>query len=208
MATYTRNNETINGSSGSTDYHQGTSAADSVSITNVTIASGGPVTVNDYWEPYTVNGGALIYDGEDGNDTLTARNVKIEDGMFQLIGGNQNDKLTATNITQNGGRFGLNGGWQSDSISASNITITGGTATISGDSDDKDTVSVSKVSMTGGKLDERSDGKQNILTASEITIQGGQFVERTTTYERVGDDKFDSLSAVPSLGGFLQAKFQ
>lgn len=201
MANYTRNNETINGSSGSTDYHQGTSAADSISITNVTIASGEPVTVNDYWEPYTVNGGALIYDGEDGNDTLTARNVKIEDGMFQLIGGNQNDKLTATNITQNGGRFGLNGGWQSDSISASNITITGGTATISGDSDDKDTVSVSKVSITGGKLDERSDGKQNILTASEVTIQGGQFVERTTTYERVGDDKFDSLAVVPSLGG-------
>ena len=174
MATYTRNNETINGNSGSTDYHQGTSAADSVSITNITVVSGGPVTVNDYWEPYTVNGGVMIYDGKDGNDTMTGRNLKIEGGLFQFIGGEQNDKLSVNSANVSDGSLKVNGGWDNDSLNVSNVTVSGGNAYVHGDTG-TDTVSVSKVSVTGGNFIQRDHGRSNVNTASEVTIQGGRF---------------------------------
>lgn len=72
MATYTRNNETINGHGGEMDYHQGTNAADSVTITNFTVLTGDSVEVTDYWGYYTLKGGVFIYDGKANNDTLTA----------------------------------------------------------------------------------------------------------------------------------------
>ena len=192
MATYTRNNKTISGNSGSTDYHQGTSVADSISITNITVVSGGPVTVNDDWGLYTVNGGALMYDGEEGNDTLTARNVKIEDGMFQLIGDKQNDHLSASNIIQNAGRFGLNGGWYNDSVSVSNVSVSGYTSntyTKEGfyisSGGNKNTVSVLNLTLDGaGRFyveDGTSGGGKTSL--KDITFSGNS----TTSLRAKGD---------------------
>ncbi len=196
MATYTRNNETIDG----WDYHQGTSAADSVSITNITVVSGGPVTVNDYWEPYTVNGGVMIYDGKDANDTMNAKNLKIEGGLFQFIGGDQNDKLSVNGANVSDGSLKVNGAWDDDSLNVSNVTVSGGLVNVYGDTG-TDSVSVSKVSVTGGNFIQRDHGRSNINTASEVTIQGGHFEVSTGILERVGDDPFDADSVVESIGG-------
>ena len=196
MATYTRNNETINES----DIHQLTSAADSLTVTNITVVSGDPVAVPDYWEPYTVNGGVFIYDGRKANDTLTARNVKVEAGFFQFIGGEQNDKLSVSSANVSGGTLNVNGDWDNDTLSVSNVTISGGRVNVHGDTG-TDTVSVSKVSVTGGTFMQRDHGRSNINTASEVTIQGGHFEVSTGILERVGDDKLDSLSVVNSIGG-------
>ena len=200
MATYTRNNETINGAGGEMDYHQGTAAADSVLATNITVVSGDSVAVPDYWEPYTVNGGVFIYDGKDGNDTMNAKNLKIEGGLFQYIGGDDNDKFSVNGANVSGGSLKVNGAWDNDSLNVSNVTISGGYVSIYGDTG-TDTVSVSKVSVTGGSFKQRDHGRSNINTASEVTIQGGHFEVSTGILERVGDDPLDADSVVESIGG-------
>ncbi len=200
MATYTRNNETISGSSGSMDYHTLTSAADSLTVTNITVVSGGSVPVPDYWEPYTVNGGVMIYDAKDGNDTMTGRNLKIEGGLFQFIGGDNNDKLSINGANVSGGSLKVNGAWDNDSLNVSNVTISGGNAYVHGDTG-TDSVSVSKVSVTGGNFIQRDHGRSNVNTANEVTIQGGHFEVSTGILERVGDDPLDANSVVESIGG-------
>ncbi|MBQ7704692.1 MAG: hypothetical protein IJT73_04580, partial [Selenomonadaceae bacterium] len=200
MATYTRNNETISGSSGSMDYHTLTSAADSLTVTNITVISGGSVPVPDYWEPYTVNGGVMIYDGKDGNDTMNAKNLKIEGGLFQFIGGDNNDKLSVNSANVSGGSLKVNGAWDNDSLTVSNVTVSGGLVNVYGDTG-TDSVSVSKVSVTGGNFIQRDHGRSNINTASEVTIQGGRFEVSTGILERVGNDPLDASSVVESIGG-------
>ena len=175
---------------------------------------------NSYGVDYSVTAegfnGAGTFEGDGGNNVLSAKNVKVigtlelggdagddsisadgvtvaGDGNLELLGYQDTDTVDAKNISVDGGQVDISGLSGNDSVSVKNVALTSGGVNISGGSG-TDTISVDGVTMAGGNFSITGNEAADTISVANVSVNGGIF-QISDSYSLPYDDKI-SVSKV------------